>query len=74
MARLDRLKALADHLEDALTEASVGVKAQIAAQYRATLAEIDAIEGANAPAGKGTGLDELNARRAARESGAARPA
>lgn len=75
MERIDRLRALADLLEESLGEASVGVRAQIAAQYRATLAEIDEIEGASAPAaGKGTGLDELNARRAARESGAARQA
>lgn len=75
MERIDRLRALADLLEASLGEASVGVRAQIAAQYRATLAEIDEIEGASAPAaGKGTGLDELNARRAARESGAARQA
>lgn len=75
MARIDRLRALADHLEAALEEASVGVKAQIAAQYRATLAEIDELEGASAPAvEKGTGLDELNQRRAARQSGAARQA
>lgn len=74
MARIDRLNDLADKLEEALDEASVGVKAQIAAQYRATLAEIDEIEGASPAARKGTGLDELNERRAARQSGAARQA
>lgn len=74
MARIDRLHELADLLEDSLKEASVGVRAQIAAQYRATLAEIAELEREQAPAEKGTGLDELNARRAARASGAARQA
>lgn len=75
MARIDRLRVLADTLETALDEATVGVKAQIAAQYRATLAEIEDIEKASAPAApKGSGLDEVTARRAAREAGAARQA
>jgi len=75
MARIDDLRDLRDILRDALDEASVGVKAQIAAQYRATLAEIDELEAASAPAApKGSGIDEVNARRAAREAGAARPA
>lgn len=74
MARIDRLRDLADLLEASLAESTVGVRAQIAAQYRATLAEIEDIEQATAPAEKGTGLDELTERRAARESGAARQA
>ena len=74
MERIDRLRALADLLEESISEASVGVRAQIAAQYRATLAEIDVMERAAAPDRKGTGLDELTARRAAREAGAARQA
>lgn len=75
MARIDDLRELRGILRDALDEASVGVKAQLAAQYRATLSEIEEIEGAqSAPAGKGTAVDEVNARRAAREAGAARPA
>lgn len=75
MARIDDLKELRGILREALDEASVGVKAQIAAQYRATLAEIEDIEKASAPAApKGSGIDEVNARRAARESGAARSA
>ena len=73
MARIDRLRELADLLEGSLAEASVGVRAQIAAQYRATLAEIDELE-KSMPGQKGTALDELNARRAAREAGAARQA
>lgn len=73
MARIDKLRDLAALLEESLQEASVGVRAQIAAQYRATLAEIDELDDAPAT-GKGTALDELNARRAARESGAARKA
>lgn len=43
--RLARLKALADELEAALDEAPITVKAQVAAQYRATLADIAALEG-----------------------------
>lgn len=75
MARIDDLIELRSILREALDEASVGVKAQLAAQYRATLAEIEEIEGVqSAPAGKGTALDELNARRAARQSGSARQA
>jgi hypothetical protein len=73
VARIDRLRDLADLLEASLAEASVGVRAQIAAQYRATLAEIEELEGAQ-PGQKGTALDELNARRAAREAGTARQA
>lgn len=71
MARLDDLRELREILRESLDEASVGVKAQLAAQYRATLAEIDELERDQAPAEKGTGLDELNARRAAREARAA---
>jgi len=75
MARIDDLIELRGILRKALDEASVGVKAQLAAQYRATLAEIEEIEGAQPVAGgKGTAVDEVNARRAARQSGAARPA
>ncbi len=73
MDRHERLIALAATLEKALDEASVGVKAQLAAQYRATLAEIDEIEEAQ-PQQKGTVLDELNARRASRGAGATRSA
>jgi hypothetical protein len=75
VARIDDLRDLRGILREALDEASVGVKAQIAAQYRATLAEIDELEKASAPAApEGTGLDELNQRRAARAAGTARPA
>jgi len=75
VARIDRLRALADLLEESIVEASIGVRAQIAAQYRATLADIDELEKASAPAApKGSGIDEVNARRAAREAGAARQA
>lgn len=72
MARIDDLIELRSILREALDEASVGVKAQLAAQYRATLAEIEEIEGASsAPAGKsGTALDELTKRRAERQKGA----
>jgi hypothetical protein len=74
VARIDKLKELADLLEESLRESSIGVRAQLAAQYRATLAEIEDIEGAQPVAGKGTALDELNARRAARQPGSARQA
>lgn len=74
MARIDDLRDLRDILRTALDEATVGVKAQIAAQYRATLAEIDELERADAPARKGTGLDALSERRAARAAGATRSA
>jgi len=71
MSRIDRLRALADLLEESLTEASVGVRAQIAAQYRATLADIEEIDKASAPAApKGSGLDQVAARREARAKGA----
>lgn len=72
--RIDKLRDLAELLESSIEEASVGVRAQLAAQYRATLAEIEQLEREQAPARKGTGLDELRARRAARETGAARQA
>ena len=75
MARIDDLRELRGILRDALDEASVGVKAQVAAQYRATLAEIEELEKASAPAApKGSGLDEVSQRRAARSSGASRSA
>lgn len=67
--RLTRLRDLASLLEESIQEATVGVRAQLAAQYRATLTEIDELEKSQ-PEQKGTALDELNARRAARESGA----
>ena len=75
MARIDDLRELRAILREALDEATVGVKAQLAAQYRATLAEIEEIEHESAPeAPKGSGLDEVSERRAAREAGAARRA
>ena len=68
MPRLDRLRVLADALEVALAEAPVGVKAQLAAQYRATLAELDALD---ADAGVGDPIDEIAKRRAARRASSA---
>lgn len=68
MSRVDRLKTLADDLEAALTEAPVSVKAQLAAQYRATLAELDAL---NADAEAGDPIDEIAKRRAARRASSA---
>jgi 5-methylcytosine-specific restriction enzyme A len=67
--RLSRLCDLADDLQMALAEASVGVKAQLAAQYRATLAEIDGLVRARAKAGDP--VDELAQRRAERGAGPA---
>lgn len=70
MARIDRLRTLADKLEASIDEASVGVRAQLAAQYRATLAEIDALDGA-ANSKAGDLVDEVAQRRAARGAGPA---
>lgn len=74
MDRLTRLRELADLLQESLTEASVGVRAQLAAQYRATLAEIEKLDPAAPVDQPRTAIDELNARRAARASGAAHTA
>lgn len=53
------LEALRDELADALGECTVGVKAQLAAQYRATLKELAELPSAK----KVSKADELAARR-----------
>lgn len=67
-ARLEKLRDLADLLEESLDEASVGVRAQLAAQYRATLAEIDSLSEGERKAGDP--VDEVAQRRTARRRAA----
>ena len=62
--RLVRLTDARDRLRDAMDEASAGVLPQIVAQYRATLAEIDDLQGKSEKAGDP--VDEIAARRRAR--------
>lgn len=63
-ARLSQLESLRDLLWDSLESADPEKRASLAAQYRGTLAEIDAL---SKDAGKaGDPLDEISARRAAR--------
>lgn len=63
-SRLEALEALRDILRASLDEAPADKRAPLAAQYRATLAEIDSLSADNAKAGDA--LDEIAARRAAR--------
>ena len=62
-SRLEALKAARDALADQIDQGG-GTVAQCVAQFRAVLAEIEQIEAPSAQ--KGTPLDELEARRAAR--------
>jgi hypothetical protein len=73
--RLETLYALRDVLarQIEMTESGRDVAA-LSLRFMSTLAEIDTLERESAPDREGTGLDELNARRAAREAGAARSA
>lgn len=71
--RLTSLRALATTLEESIGAVDAHQRAPLAAQYRLTLAEIDALakeEGDTAASGaaKGTPLDELRKRRAEREA------
>ncbi len=66
VSRLAALVATRDALALAI-DAGGGTVAQCVAQFRAVLAEIAEIEKAQA-GGKGTALDEVNARRAAKAS------
>jgi uncharacterized protein YciW len=68
--RRSALVALRDELADALKDCTVGVKAQLAAQYRATLKELAELPDAK----KVTKADELANRRKARLAAAAAPA
>jgi len=67
-SKAQRLESLADALEIALLEADPAVKAQLAAQYRATLNELDQIKEPEAKAGDP--IDEVAARRALRRRSA----
>lgn len=73
--RLDTLRALRDELARWMDETdSARDRAALSLRFVGVLEQIEQIEHATAPAQGGTGLDELNARRAARQSGAARQA
>lgn len=65
MSRLDELVTLAPEIREWINEAPADRKAALVAQYRATLAEIDALRPKEA---EGDGIDEIAARRAARRS------
>ncbi|GAA1992838.1 hypothetical protein GCM10009718_33180 [Isoptericola halotolerans] len=66
--RLDRLKALADTLEDSIAQADPEKRGPLAAQFRATLADIEALD---QDAKAGDPIDELAKRRSARGAGTA---
>jgi hypothetical protein len=71
--RREALKALLDLLADDLEKArqnGSGTVAQLAAQYRATLADIAALDAASPPA-EVSALDEITARRTARDGASA---
>lgn len=69
--RRTRLMKLRDDLEVAMESAGTGVLAQLAAQYRATLADLAALD---EPADEVTLADELAARRTGRGAGTNAPA
>lgn len=69
--RLDALRDLAGLLRESLNEADADKRAPLAAQYRATLAEVAQLE---SEAGKvADPVDEIAARRSARGGATARP-
>jgi hypothetical protein len=68
MSRLDDLKILRDDIQAWLPATPVDRRAAMVGQYRATLAEIEALEPKEAA---GDGIDEIARRRNARRSGAA---
>lgn len=69
--RLESLRSLAAVLWDSLAEADADKRAPLAAQYRATLAEVETLE---REAGKvADPVDEISARRVARGGATARP-
>ncbi len=61
------LEKLRDTLADQLDTTDTNVHAQLAAQYRATIADLQALGGADVP--KAGPVDELRGRRKARASG-----
>lgn len=69
--RLESLRALESLLWESLEACPEGKRAPLAAQYRATLAEVDVLE---REAGKvADPVDEIAARRSARGGATARP-
>lgn len=66
--RRKALVALRDTLAEQLDSTEAQIHAQLAAQYRATLTEIDEIDAAKAGKPKGV-RDELKAKREARSGG-----
>ena len=68
MSRLDDLREMRLILIDTVDEVEPDRRASVVAELRRVLAEIDVIESAGATQ-KGTVLDELQARRAARRTG-----
>lgn len=74
--RLYTLRVLRDRLAVQIDETTSSRDvAALSLRLVDVLAEIEEIEKASAPAAPaGSGIDEVNARRAAREAGAARPA
>ena len=69
MARLDDLTALRESLLEWMDAAPADRKAALVGQFRATLAEIDALTPKEA---EGDGIDEIAARRAARRTSPAK--
>lgn len=67
--RLRALETLRDTLAAQLDLTEAQIHAQLAAQYRATLAEIDEIKGVK-PESKGLSVDELRKRRESKGRGA----
>lgn len=70
-SRLEALVALRDVLAERIDEAPPTVLPQIAAQFRSTLAEIEALSPKKTE--KGTGLSDFEKRLRERESGAKAP-
>lgn len=68
MSRLDDLRNLRALLLESIDEASVDKRAPLAAQLRATLAEIESLD---EDAKAGDPVDEIAKRRAARRAGTA---
>lgn len=69
MSRLEDLTTLREQLKEWMVGAPVDRKAALVAQYRATLADIEALT-PKEPAGDG--IDEVKARRDARRAGTAK--
>lgn len=70
MTRVERLEAARDALAAAIASADEARLPALVKEYRATLAELESLA-PEEPEQKGTALDELKKRRAARLAGAA---